>query len=164
MGTKGTEIVGMDVKELIEMLNKALADEWLAYYQYWVASKIVKGPMRPQVEEELVEHANEELEHANMLAKRIVELGGTPLIDPSMWMKNTNCGYEVPDDPHVIKILEQNIKGEQCAIAVYHKILEKVKIGNDPITFHMIRKIMEDEVEHEDELEALLEDIQLMLK
>jgi bacterioferritin len=34
----------------------------------------------------------------------------------------------------------------------------------DPITFNMIRKIMEEEVEHEDELEALLEDIQLMLK
>jgi len=36
MGTVGIKIVGMDVKELIKRLNKALADEWLAYYQYWV--------------------------------------------------------------------------------------------------------------------------------
>jgi len=32
MGTKGRQIVGMDVDELLEMLNKAFADEWLAYY------------------------------------------------------------------------------------------------------------------------------------
>jgi ferritin-like protein len=39
--------------------------------------------------------------------------------------------------------------------------LEKVKIGNDPITYNMIRKIMEDEVEHEQDLEDLLKDINL---
>jgi len=40
MGTKGREIVGMDIDKLIELLNKALADEWLAYYQYWVGAKV----------------------------------------------------------------------------------------------------------------------------
>ena len=34
MGTKGREIVGSRADELVELLNKALADEWLAYYQY----------------------------------------------------------------------------------------------------------------------------------
>ncbi len=43
MGTKGIEIVGKDVNKIVEMLNKALADEWLAYYQYWVGAKVVKG-------------------------------------------------------------------------------------------------------------------------
>ena len=38
MGTKGREIVGVDIAELLQLLNKALADEWLAYYQYWVGS------------------------------------------------------------------------------------------------------------------------------
>ncbi len=33
MGTKGREIVGMDVSELIELLNRAFADEWLAFDQ-----------------------------------------------------------------------------------------------------------------------------------
>jgi bacterioferritin len=162
MGTQGKKIVGMDVKELIVMLNKALADEWLAYYQYWVGARVVKGPMRPNVEAELKEHANEELEHAGMLADRIVTLGGTPILSPSEW-KGT-CAYDAPTNPHVKKILEQNIKGEQCAIAVYNKMLEKVKLGNDPITFHMIRKIMEDEVKHEQDLENLKEDIDMIGK
>ncbi len=164
MGTVGKKIVGMDVEELLKMLNKALADEWLAYYQYWVGAFVVKGPMRKNVEEELKEHANEELEHANLLGERILQLGGTPILNPAKWTENTNCGYEEPSDPHVKKILEQNIKGEQCAINTYHKILEKVKLGNDPITFNMIRKIMEDEVEHEEDLEAILEDIELIGK
>ena len=55
MGTKGTQIVGVNVKELIEMLNKAMADEWLAVYQYWAGAKVLKGPMREAVEAELKE-------------------------------------------------------------------------------------------------------------
>jgi len=164
MGTKGIEIAGKDVKELVDMLNAALADEWLAYYQYWVGAKVVKGPMRPNVEDELKEHANEELEHAGMLADRIVTLGGTPLLSPEELIKKSGCGYAAPKDPHVLKVLAQNIKGEQCAIMAYSKILEKVKLGVDPITANMVRKIMEDEVKHEQDLQNLQEDIELIGK
>ncbi|MBU0761510.1 MAG: ferritin [Candidatus Altiarchaeota archaeon] len=162
MGTIGTKIVGTDVKELIELFNKALADEWLAYYQYWVGAKVLKGPMRKAVEAELIEHANEELKHAEMLAERITILGGTPLLSPKDWMEKTNCGYDAPTDPSVKKILEQNIKGEQCAIMTYKKILDKLKGSDDQISFNMIRKIMEDEVEHEEDLQALEEDMNMM--
>lgn len=162
MGTKGKEIVEGNIKELLEMLNKALADEWLAYYQYWVGAKVAKGPMRPDVQKELVEHANEELAHAEMLAERIIQLGGTPILSPLEFKDKTGCGYLVPNDPNVKKLLEQNIAGEQCAILFYNKILQKLKGMNDAITFNMIRKIMEDEVKHEEDLENLLEDINLI--
>jgi bacterioferritin len=164
MGTKGREIVGMDVKELTELLNKALADEWLAYYQYWIGAKVIKGPMRGSVESELMEHAEEELKHANMLADRIIQLGGTPLLNPDEWKTKTNCGYDTPSNPSTNRVLQQNIKGEQCAIEVYHGMLEKIRKGNDPITFNMIRKILEEEVEHEEDLQALLEDFEMMKK
>ncbi len=164
MGTKEIQLLKIDVKELISDLNKALADEWLAYYQYWVGSKVVKGPMRIQVQEELEEHAAEELKHANMIAKRINQLGGSPLLSPKEWFEVSDCGYESPSDSNVSSILIQNIKGEQCAISYYHEMLEKIKLGNDPITFNMIRKIMEDEVEHEQDLEDILEDLQIMDK
>ena len=52
MGQKGREIVKMNVDELINLLNKSLSDEWLAYYQYWIGSKVVKGPMK----EPLIKH------------------------------------------------------------------------------------------------------------
>jgi len=161
MGTKGIEIVGMDVNKLLEMLNKALADEWLAYYQYWVGARVVKGPMRELTAEELEEHAEEELEHAEKLAERIIQLGGTPVLSPDEWSKLTNCGYEVPKDPHVEKILDQNIKGEQCAIDVYNKLAELTR-GTDQITFGMIMSILKDEVKHEEDLQAIVEDLEIM--
>ncbi|MBD3155213.1 MAG: ferritin [Candidatus Aenigmarchaeota archaeon] len=158
MGTIGRKIVGLDVEKLVEEMNKALADEWLAYYQYWIGSKVLVGPMRGAVEAELVEHANEELDHANMLVDRIIQLGGTPIIKPENWYKMTNCGYESPEDPEVKKILEQNIKGEQCAIKVYQELV-KMTEGKDPISHKMFLQILEDEVEHEEDLEALAEDM-----
>lgn len=161
MGTVGTKIVDTDVNLLIKELNKALADEWLAHYQYWVGSKIAVGVMRENVVEELEEHAEEEREHADMLADRIVQLGGEPIIDPKKWHSLTNCGYEMPNDPSTITLLEQNIKGEQCAIETYKKIMKMVK-GKDEVTFNTVRKIMQDEVDHEDELEAIMDDIEKM--
>ena len=161
MGTKGRAIVGLDVDNLIVVLNKALADEWLAYYQYWVGAKVAKGPMRGTVATELLEHATEELGHAELLANRILQLGGTPLLKPADWYEMTNCGYEAPDDPYVEMLLEQNIKGEQCAIKAYHEMVELTKDA-DPVTYEMALAIMADEIEHEEDLQALAEDIQLM--
>ena len=163
MGTKGREIVGVDVEELVKMLNKALADEWLAYYQYWVGARIAAGRMRGLVAEELEEHATEELEHADLLVERISQLGGTPLTHPSQWLENTNCAYEEPTNPSTLELLKQNIRGEQCAISVYQKIYEFVA-GKDPITERLVVKILEDEVEHEEDLEAILEDMQFPVK
>lgn len=161
MGTKGRSIVGLDVDNLIATLNKALADEWLAYYQYWIGAKVAKGPMRGAVTLELEEHATEELGHALMLVERILQLGGTPLLKPEDWYEMTNCGYEPPEDPYVEVLLEQNIKGEQCAIEAYQELVALTKDA-DPVTYEMALQIMTDEIVHEEDLQALAEDIQLM--
>ncbi|MFZ6019316.1 MAG: ferritin-like domain-containing protein [Chloroflexota bacterium] len=162
MGTKGREIVGMNVEELLTLLNKAYADEWLAYYQYWLGAKIVRGPMKDAVAAELLLHAGEELAHADMLALRIIQLGGTPLVSPENWFKESNCGYDAPTDPFVKKILAQNIHGEQCAIGVYTKLLEIVK-DKDPVTYNMVLTILSQEVEHEEDLQALDEDLEALM-
>ena len=158
MGTKGKEIVGVNVDELLKLLNKAYADEWLAYYQYWVGAKVAAGRMRGIIAGELKEHAEEELRHADMLVERMLQLGGKPLLTPEAILKETNCGYDAPEDPCTKKLLAQNIKGEQCAIATYKKLYDFVK-GKDPITEKIILEILEDEVEHEEDLEAMLDDM-----
>jgi len=163
MGTKGREIVGMDVEQVLTMLNKAFSDEWLAYYQYWLGAKVAKGPMKDAVIAELLQHSADELRHADMLALRIIQLGGTPVGSPKGWYEHTNCGYEAPDDPYVHTLLEQNTKGEQCAIATYKALVEKTVQG-DPVTYNLVLQILQDEVMHEEDLEALSEDLDLMLK
>ena len=161
MGTKGKSLVKLNVDELVEQLNKALADEWLAYYQYWIGAKVVKGPMRGAVVVELDEHALDELRHAGMLVDRILQLGGTPILKPEEWYKMTNCGYEAPEDPNVKKILEQNVKGEQCAIDVYNKLVD-MTYEKDIITYDIVSEILKDEIEHEEDLQALEEDMENM--
>jgi bacterioferritin len=161
MGTKGREIVGMDVDQLIDKLNSAFADEWLAYYQYWVGARIAEGPMRGIVAAELAEHASEELEHAEIVAERIIQLGGKPALNPGEWEKLTRCGYEEPGDPSVSTLLDQNIKAERCAIGVYQELMQLTE-GVDPITYALALEIMTDEVEHEDELEAIVDDMAYM--
>jgi bacterioferritin len=158
MGTKGREVVGVNIKELLKLMNKAYADEWLAYYQYWVGAKVAVGRMRGIVAEELEQHAGEEFKHAGMLVERMIQLGGTPLLKPEDLLKETNCGYDAPSNPSTKVLLAQNIKGEQCAIVTYKKLLDFVK-GKDDITEKIILEIMADEVEHEEDLEAMLEDM-----
>jgi len=163
MGTKGREIIGMNVDELLDLLRRAFSDEWLAYYQYWLGAKLVKGPMKDAVGAELLVHATEELLHADMVAMRIIQLGGTPVTSPQEWFTLTNCGYEAPDDPYVKTILEQNIKGEQCAIGVYKRLLDITR-EKDPVTYNMVLTILQQEVEHEEDLQALLEDYELLVR
>lgn len=163
MGTLGQKIVGSDVKEIVNLLNKAYCDEWLAYYQYWIGSKIVKGPNKEAVISELTLHATEELNHATLLTTRIIQLGGTPITKPQDWFKFTNCGYDAPDDPFIVKVLEQNIKGEQCAIKTYNALMKKTK-DKDPVTYNILLTILTQEVEHEEDLQALLEDVEIIMK
>lgn len=162
MGTRGIEIVGMDVNELIEMLNRAYCDEWLAYYQYWIGAKLAKGPMKDAVVTELEQHATEELNHALLLSVRIIQLGGTPVNNPKDWYSLTNCGYDSPDDPYVENLLQQNIHAEQCAISTYQEMM-KVTGHTDPVTYNILLQILEQEIEHEEDLQSLLEDISVMM-
>jgi bacterioferritin len=162
MGQKGREIVKMNVDELLVLLNKALADEWLAYYQYWIGAKVVKGPMKDAVIAELTLHATEELSHAELISTRIIQLGGTPVLSPDEWTKISNCDYDAPVNPYVEVVLEQNIKGEQCAIKTYSELLEITREG-DPVTYNIILTILSQEVEHEEDLSSLKEDLELML-
>ena len=161
MGMKARQLVeqaGLDVNELIMLLNKAYCDEWLAHYQYWIGAKLVVGIPREELQKELEEHAAEELDHAERLAKRIIELGGTPEIDPANWKQLSTCGYDAPTDPGVEALLIQNIKSECCAIEVYKKLLEYVR-GKDMITGHLVRHILEEELEHEQDLEDIQNDM-----
>ena len=118
--------------------------------------------MAPVLRPELEEHAQEEFDHAKKLSKRIIELGGTPVLSPEEWYKQSTCGYLVPKSNDAANLLKQNLQGERCAIEVYNKLLKYV-LNKDMITSHIIRQILQEEIEHEQELEDLGNDYKLML-
>ncbi len=159
MATRGNAIIkGIEIDDIITALNRAYADEWLAYYQYFIEAKVIKGIMKDAAIAELTQHAADELRHATMVADRILQLGGTPLLHPKEWFEQTHCGYDAPKIFDVVNILEDAIKGEQCAISVYSQIAKMTR-NKDIVTYDMVSQILADEVEHEEDLQALHDDI-----
>jgi len=162
MGERGVGILkNMDVKDLIRQLNEALSEEWLAYYQYWIGARLIEGPMRSEVEPELLVHADQELNHAVMVVDRIVQLGGDPVIHPEKWFKLSRCAYEAPTDPYIEAILKQNLTGERCAIQRYKEIADYAH-GKDHSTWQMATNILNEELEHEQDIEDWLNDLNRM--
>ena len=160
MAKRGISILkGIEAQAVIDILNKAYCDEWLAYYQYFIESKVVKGIMKDAVISELTLHAADELRHATMISGRIIQLGGTPILHPGEWLNHSNCGYDAPTDFDVRAILNQAISGEQCAISTYANILEVTR-EKDIVTYDLISQILADEVEHEEDLQSLFDDIE----
>lgn len=159
MGEMARKMAGPKVDELIEDLNRAYADEWLAFFYYKTAAEIAEGLNREVVAEKFSKVADEELHHAEELAERIGQLGGEVIKEFDDIKARANCKtVKLPEDPKDLEgFLRAGIEAEQCAIKVYEEILEKLKNDiKDPISFHVIRHIMQEEVEHEDDFETLL--------
>lgn len=161
MGKEAIKVSSVDNEKLLGMLNAALSEEWLAYYQYWIGARLMEGPMRSEVEPELLLHATEELNHAVLVAERIMQLGGTPVLNPIDWASHARCAYEAPTDPYIEVILEQNLRGERCAIDRYQEIADFTN-GKDHATYQMAVQILNDELEHEHDIEAWITDLTRM--
>jgi bacterioferritin len=158
MGTKGKQIIGLDVSELIDDLNRAYADEWLAAYAYNHMGQVVSGrPAAKHLAELLLDTSRDELEHQQELAERITSLGGKPLADVSKLIEASNAGYPAPPESErdFEAVIKTVIKAEHDAIEVYNQLAQKTH-GKDPITYNLIVHILTEEVEHEDEFEMLL--------
>ena len=161
MGKHGIEILNLDKDELLTMLNAALSEEWLAYYQYWIGARLMEGPMRSEIEPELLLHATQELNHAVLVVTRIIQLGGTPVLNPNNWPKLGRCEYEEPSDPYVEAVLQQNLRGERCAIQRYQEIADFTN-GKDHNSHQMAVTILNEEIEHEQDIEDWINDIERM--
>jgi bacterioferritin len=158
MGNKAIDILPFDADELVKQLNAALSEEWLAYYQYWIGARLMEGPMRSEIEPELLLHADQELNHALLVVNRIIQLGGTPVLNPKEWFNLARCSYDAPEDPYVEAILEQNLNGERCAIQRYKEIAD-FTAGKDHSTHQMAVLILNEELEHEQDIEDWINDI-----
>lgn len=161
MGKQAIKVASVDVDKLVEMLNSALCEEWLAFYQYWIGARLMEGPMRSEIEPELLLHANQELNHAVMIVGRIIQLGGNPVMNPDEWTKHARCTYDEPSDGYIEVILEQNLKGERCAIERYKEIADFTN-GKDHSTHQMAVTILNEELEHENDIEDWLIDLKRM--
>ena len=138
----------LDVESLIAQLNAALAEEWLAYYQYWVGALVVEGAKRRR---------------AQLLADRIIELEGVPVLDPKQWFELARCKYDAPQGFDSVSLLKDNVASERCAILRYQEIAHFTN-GKDFTTCDIAKHILAEEEEHEQDLQDYLTDIARMKK
>lgn len=142
---------------VLNMLMTALADEWLASYQYWVCKNLVRGTGRVDTISEFDQHFKDEMEHADKLMLRIKELGGKPIFNPADWVNYANPWTEVNTESACAQ-LDITIKAEEDAIAYYEKMIKYCR-GFDEITMRLCRSILSDEAEHLYDLQMLKEEI-----
>lgn len=155
-------IKNLENKDLVTLLQSALAEEYLQWYQYTVVIPFAVGQDRVNIVEAFKEHAKDELEdHAAWLIERINQLDGVPTLvdEPSKWNLCAVHKYIKPTPPYdVCTLLEQNIQSEKGAIETY-TALEAVTRGNDVVTNRKVKAILADEQEHLQNLIDLYKDI-----
>ena len=158
MGKQARAIADLSLKELVKDLNKAYADEWLAFYLYWYMAQVVSGRAYEDIAEFLEKIAKEELEHATELADLIVKLGDVPIANPMELEKNANCPYMMPpkNTADINRIIRIVTEAEGCAIDVYNKLAKKT-LGKDHNTYQLVTHILSEEINHEEIFENLLE-------
>lgn len=139
----------MASKELMDLLNKAIAREIQVSIQYMWQHVLWKGVKAFAVKDELKSIAVTEMKHAEDIAERLAYLGGTPTTKP---------------DPIFVgetlkEMIEKDKKDEEGAIALYKQIIDIAKKESDETTKRLFQKILADEEEHHDTFTGLLEEI-----
>ena len=71
-----------DLETVLRLLNEALATELVCVLRYKRHYFMAEGLSSEPVAAEFLQHANEEQAHADQIAGRIVQLGGSPNFSP----------------------------------------------------------------------------------
>ncbi len=148
-----TEGYQADRDAVIAMLNDALATELVCVLRYKRHYYTVSGVGNGPIKDEFLEHAQEEQEHADWLAERIVQLNGAPNFNPATLTARSHAEYDESDD--VQGMIRANLIAERVAIESYRQMIAAIG-ERDPTTRQLLVKIMAVEEEHADDMRDLL--------
>jgi len=133
-------------KKLIELLNKDLELEYSAAIQYINHAAVMTGAAYGDIIKELKIHANEEVQHAMILADQIDYLGGSPSVN--VGPIHTSTGND--------EMLEQDLDGEEDAIKRYKVRVEQAERLKEFALAQQLRTILAMEQEHAMDLKQAL--------
>lgn len=149
-----TDAYGADLPRVLQVLNEALATEIVCTLRYKRHYYTATGMYSEPVAAEFLEHAQEEQQHADKLATRIVQLGGEPDFDPDTLTSRSHAEYDASAD--LSKMIEEDLVAERIAIASYTEIVQWLG-DRDPTTRRVFEDLLAQEEEHADDLRGLLE-------
>ncbi|OYY48996.1 MAG: bacterioferritin [Methylophilaceae bacterium 17-44-8] len=138
-----------NVSEIIEQLNHSLATELVCVLRYKRHYFTASGIHAQSIANEFNIHAQEELAHADLIAERIVQLGGEPDFSPDTLTKRSHADYAPCLDLN--DMIKENLVAERIAIDAYRALIRYIG-DDDPTTKRMLENILAQEEEHADEL------------
>jgi bacterioferritin len=142
-----------DREKVIEVLNEVLATETVCTLRYRNHYFMAQGIHSSGVEAEFLEHAREEQEHADRVAKRITELGGMPNLNPEGLATRSHAQYGT--GTKLEDMIKEDLVAERIAIATYSEIVRWLG-SDDPTTRRMMEEMLATEEEHADDMAKLL--------
>jgi len=151
-----TEGYRADRDTVVRILNEALATEIVCVLRYKRHYYMASGINAKSIAAEFLEHATEEQGHADLIAKRIVQLGGEPDLSPETLQSRSHSQYVEGED--IVSMLEEDLVAERIAIDTYREIVQY--LGNDDSTTRRLMEgILANEEEHAEDLSTLLEEL-----
>jgi bacterioferritin len=148
-----TEGYAADRETVIKVLNESLATEIVCVLRYKRHYFMANGINAESVAAEFLQHANEEQAHADLIAQRIVQLGGAPNFNPEGLLSRSHAEYV--EGETLLDMIKEDLVAERIAIDSYREFIEY--LGNDdPTTRRMMEGILAMEEEHADDLVSLL--------
>ena len=145
-----------DRETVVKLLNEALATEIVCVLRYKRHYFMAQGIHADPIAAEFLTHANEEQGHADQLAGRIVQLGGSPNFNPDGLLTRSHSEYV--EGQTLIDMIKEDLVAERVAIDSYTEMIRYVG-DNDITTRRMLESILAVEEEHADDLVSFLADI-----
>jgi bacterioferritin len=149
-----TEGYAADRDTVVKLLNEALATEIVCVLRYKRHYFMATGINAESVASEFLQHANEEQGHADLIAQRIVQLGGEPNLNPDGLTTRSHAEYV--EGENLVDMIREDLVAERIAIDSYREMINYVA-NDDPTTRRMLEGILAMEEEHADDLVSLLE-------
>ena len=142
---------------VIKLLNEALATEIVCVLRYKRHYFMAQGIHADPIAAEFLQHANEEQGHADQLAGRIVQLGGSPNFNPEGLLARSHSEYV--EGQTLLEMIKEDLVAERVAIDSYTEMIRYV--GDDDITTRrVLESILAVEEEHANDLSSFLSDME----
>lgn len=146
-----------DRETVVKILNEALATEIVCVLRYKHHHYMAAGLSAELVAQEFLEHAQEEQQHADQIAQRITQLGGSPNFSPDGLLTRSHSEYV--EGETLKRMIEEDLVAERIAIDSYREIIQYLG-DKDPTTRRLMEDILAVEEEHADDMAGLLEGYQ----
>lgn len=146
-----------DREIVVKLLNEALATEIVCVLRYRRHHFMAEGMNADPVAAEFLVHANEEQQHADQIAARIVQLNGEPNFNPEGLLSRSHAEYVEGSD--LVDMIKEDLVAERIAIDSYREMIEYVG-DRDTTTKRMLEGILAMEEEHADDLVGMLADLE----